>query len=69
MESDPGLATHTIYRPADLGALGDYKLPIVVWGNGACANAGKRFRWFLTCCRNRAPWPAAKRRALRRRAR
>jgi hypothetical protein len=48
MESDPGLATHTIYRPAELGALGGYKLPIVVWGNGACANAGNRFRWFLS---------------------
>ena len=24
------------------------KLPIVVWGNGACINAGNRFRQFLT---------------------
>jgi hypothetical protein len=48
MESDPGLATHTIYRPADLNTLGEYKLPIVVWGNGGCADAGNRFRWFLS---------------------
>jgi dienelactone hydrolase len=24
------------------------KLPIVVWGNGACVNLGNRFRWFLS---------------------
>jgi len=47
MESDPGLTTHTLYRPSDLGAVKG-KLPIVVWGNGACANEGNRFRWFLS---------------------
>lgn len=40
MVSDESLATHTVFRPKDLGALGDkVKLPIVVWGNGACANS------------------------------
>ena len=29
MEADPGLATHTVYRPADLAAVGAAKLPIV----------------------------------------
>ena len=48
MEAAPGLPTHTLYRPADLSALGDQQLPIVVWGNGACANAGNSFRAFLT---------------------
>ena len=48
MEADPGLPTHTIYRPADLAAIGKQKLPIVAWGNGACANDGNRFRWFLS---------------------
>lgn len=48
MEVDPGLRTHTIYRPANLRALGSRKLPIVVWGNGACLNLGNRFRYFLT---------------------
>jgi dienelactone hydrolase len=48
MEVDPSLATHTVYRPADLSKLGAAKLPIVVWGNGACLNAGNRFRNFLT---------------------
>ena len=48
MEADPGLTTHMVYRPRDLAALGERKLPIVVWGNGACVNAGNAFRTFLT---------------------
>lgn len=48
MESPASLATHTLYRPADLSALGEAKLPVIVWGNGACVNAGNRFRWFLS---------------------
>lgn len=40
MASDESLPTHTVFRPKDFGALGDkLKLPIVVWGNGACANS------------------------------
>ena len=46
MEVDPGLPTHTLYHPADLAAGG--RLPVVVWGNGACWNAGNSFRWFLS---------------------
>lgn len=46
MEAAPGLPSHTLYHPAELGAAG--KLPIVAWGNGACANAGNSFRWFLS---------------------
>jgi predicted alpha/beta-hydrolase family hydrolase len=38
MASDRTLATHTVFRPKDLSALGEkVKLPIVAWGNGACA--------------------------------
>ena len=48
IEQDPGLPDHTIYRPADLRALGSRKLPIVAWGNGACADNGTAFRWFLS---------------------
>ena len=48
MEVDRGLATHTVYRPADLAALGSTKMPIVAWGNGACANAGNAFREHLS---------------------
>ncbi len=47
MEPAPGLPTHTLYRPADLGGVRG-KLPIVAWGEGACANDGNRFRWFLS---------------------
>ncbi len=48
MELDPGLPTHTVYRPASLAALGAQKLPIVAFGNGACLNVGNRFRYFLS---------------------
>jgi len=48
MEMDPGLPGHTIYRPDDLSVLNGTSLPIVVWGNGACANAGNFFAPFLT---------------------
>ena len=48
MEMDPGLPGHTVYRPDDLSALKGTSLPIVVWGNGACANAGNFFAPFLT---------------------
>lgn len=46
MATDPGLPAHVLYYPADLQRAG--KLPIVAWGNGACINAGNRFRYFLT---------------------
>lgn len=36
--SDPGIKSGTIYRPADLGAGKNY--PIFVWGEGACAQDG-----------------------------
>jgi hypothetical protein len=40
MASDSPLATHTIFRPKDLSAFGTKeKLPIIAWGNGACANS------------------------------
>lgn len=48
MVSDLRLATHTIYRPKDFAALGSQKLPILVFANGACANRGNSFRYFLT---------------------
>lgn len=46
MEPVPGLPSHTLYRPAT--KVGQLKLPVVVWGNGACWNAGNAFRWFLS---------------------
>ncbi|MCH7401808.1 alpha/beta hydrolase [Belliella kenyensis] len=40
MEQDPSLLTHTIFRPQDLNEFGSTKkLPIIAWGNGACANS------------------------------
>lgn len=40
MASDGTLPTHTVFRPADLSKFGRrVKLPIIVWGNGACANS------------------------------
>lgn len=48
MESVPGLPDHTVYRPVNLDAPGLGRMPVVVWGNGACVNVGNRFRWFLT---------------------
>ncbi|WP_306394158.1 alpha/beta hydrolase [Telluria beijingensis] len=48
MQADPGLATHVVYRPANLAALGSEKLPVVAFANGGCVNVGNRFRYFLT---------------------
>jgi hypothetical protein len=40
MVTDNTLPTHTIFRPKDLGLFGEKnKLPIIAWGNGACANS------------------------------
>jgi dienelactone hydrolase len=49
IESDAALPTHTIYRPTDLAPFkGNKALPIISWGNGACANVGTLFKVFLT---------------------
>jgi len=41
MAQDGSLPTHTIFRPRDMSAVGKTqdRLPIVAWGNGACANS------------------------------
>src|SRR5688572_29714515 len=41
--SEPSLASHTIYRPAELN--GPY--PVVLWGNGSCVNSSFGYREFL----------------------
>jgi dienelactone hydrolase len=46
MATDDALPAHVLYYPADLAKAG--KLPLIAWGNGACINAGNRFRYFLT---------------------
>lgn len=49
IEAAPGLPSHTIYRPANLDALGaGERLPVIAWGNGACSNAGLLFSTFLS---------------------
>jgi len=40
MMEESSLATHTIFRPQDLSKFGKSNLlPVVVWGNGGCANS------------------------------
>jgi dienelactone hydrolase len=45
VEHDPGLATHTIYRPRDMG---NSKRGVLVWGEGGCAKNGLTFPEFLS---------------------
>jgi hypothetical protein len=46
MATAESLPAHVLYYPANVAAAG--KLPVIAWGNGACVNAGNRFRYFLT---------------------
>lgn len=48
IEVDDSLADHVIYRPANLGAMGDTKLAVMVWGNGGCRPDGTRARLHLS---------------------
>ena len=40
MKLDIAYPNATMYRPADLDAMGDEKLGLLIWGNGGCANDG-----------------------------
>ena len=45
---DGTLPTHTVFRPKDLAPFGEKtKLPILAWGNGACANSPSGHQNFL----------------------
>jgi dienelactone hydrolase len=46
MATDESLPAHVLYYPADFKH--GRKLAFIAWGNGACINAGNRFRSFLT---------------------
>ena len=46
-EVDPGLSGQVIYRPADLEALGEQKLGIYAFGNGACSDDAAHTRLHL----------------------
>ena len=49
VESYATLPTHTAYHPSALDSFGpSRRLPIVSWGNGACARNGSAFSTFLT---------------------
>jgi len=45
IEHDPGLATHTIYRPREL-SMDEH--PVLVWGEGGCAKNGLMFPEYLS---------------------
>ena len=45
IEHDPGLETHTIFRPAELSM---DQHPVMVWGEGGCADNGMMFAEFLS---------------------
>ena len=47
MEIDPALPDHVVYRPSDLSQVGEGKLGVFVWGNGACADDGASSRLHL----------------------
>jgi dienelactone hydrolase len=46
-EEVASLPEHVVYRPADLGKLGQRKLGVYVFGNGACSNDGASARLHL----------------------
>jgi hypothetical protein len=46
MEQDPGLPTHTVYRPKEMSSLGAQKLPIIACGAGGCSNNGLSTKTF-----------------------
>ena len=48
MTEVPGFAEHTVFRPADMSPFNpDKPLPVLVWGNGACANSPIEHAKFL----------------------
>ncbi|WP_243451120.1 hypothetical protein [Sphingosinicella sp. CPCC 101087] len=46
LEED-GLANHVVYRPADLARLGSVRMPLYIFGNGACSDDGASARLHL----------------------
>ena len=48
LATEPGAENLVAYYPASLDALGDIKLPILLWGNGSCTFRGNKYRHLLT---------------------
>lgn len=46
--TDPAFPDHVVYRPANLQALGQRKLPVFLWGSGGCSDDGASERFFLS---------------------
>lgn len=46
-EEVASLPEHVVYRPRQLNAMGDTKLGVVAWGNGACSIDGASTRFHL----------------------
>jgi hypothetical protein len=46
-EEVAALPRHVVYRPKELGALGNTKLGVVAWGNGGCSDDGASSRFHL----------------------
>ncbi|MGZ8336497.1 MAG: hypothetical protein ACXWUP_05095 [Allosphingosinicella sp.] len=44
---EPGLPLHVVYRPAELDGLGDLRMPLYLFGNGACSDDGASARLHL----------------------
>lgn len=48
MMEEARLAAHTVFRPQDLSVFGpEHRLPVLVWGNGACYNSPFEHYLFL----------------------
>jgi dienelactone hydrolase len=47
VEADSGLPGHVVSRPADLSPFCGGKLPVLIWGNGGCADDGTAHRLYL----------------------
>lgn len=45
---DAAFPGHTVYRPRNLAALGQRKLPVLLWGNGGCSDDGASARLYLS---------------------
>ncbi len=48
MATEQGAEEFVAYYPANMAALGNKKLPVVMWVNGSCTYRGNKFRHFLT---------------------
>ena len=48
MATEPGAENLVAFYPADLSALGEARMPVLLWGNGSCTYRGNKYRHLLT---------------------